>query len=391
MPRAGPIRGRIPRFRERLMRIVEKFREILKGKSKIQEPMDRYLNLVKKEPGNANAHLKLAELYQKKGDKKKAIAEYLMAAEIFLKNQFYARAMAIYKQVPKQDPSLDHVYLKIADIYRKMGFSGDAFAQYRILLQHYDSQGSKDKALEVLSLMADMDPRKTDLQEKIKVYKNSLNGQKESAVGSAPAGVGDESQVLAMDAPAAEEKKSDFFDLGAMLESVEVPPTSDSKEISAMEKIYGFEEIFKELKENSGPSAVDPNFNYNLGVASREMGFTDDAIEQFLIALEKDQNPFEAANMLGLCYKDKEQWEEAAQAFQRALRVKGIPPEKILAVKYELGLIYKRQGKTEAALELLREISAADQKFPDAKKEIPRLRGQGGPKAKSLAQARLRG
>jgi len=373
------------------MRIVEKFREILKGKSKIQEPMDRYLNLVKKEPGNANAHLKLAELYQKQGDKKKAIAEYLMAAEIFLKNQFYARAMAIYKQVPKQDPSLDHVYLKIADIYRKMGFSGDAFAQYRILLQHYDSQGSKDKALEVLSLMADMDPRKTDLQEKIKAYKNSLNGQKESAVGSAPAGVGDESQVLAMDPTAEEEKKSDFFDLGAMLESVEVPPTSDSKEISAMEKIYGFEEIFKELKENSGPSAVDPNFNYNLGVASREMGFTDDAIEQFLIALEKDQNPFEAANLLGLCYKDKEQWEEAAQAFQRALRVEGVPPEKILAVKYELGLIYKRQGKTEAALELLREISAADQRFRDAKKEIARRMGRREAKAESLAQARLRG
>jgi tetratricopeptide (TPR) repeat protein len=373
------------------MRIVGKFREILKGKSKIQEPMDRYLNLVKKEPGNANAHLKLAELYQKKGDKKKAIAEYLMAAEIFLKNQFYARAMAIYKQVPKQDPSLDHVYLKIADIYRKMGFSGDAFAQYRILLQHYDSHGLKDKALEVLSLMADMDPRKTDLQEKIKVYKNSLNGQKESPVGSTPAGAGDEAQVLAMAPPAAEEKKSDFFDLGAMLESVEAPPTSDSKEISAMEKIYGFEEIFKELKENCGPSAVDPNFNYNLGVASREMGFADDAIEQFLIALEKDQNPFEAANMLGLCYKDKEQWEEAAQAFRRALRVKGIPPEKILAVKYELGLIYKQQGKTEAALELLREISAADQKFRDAKKEIARLTGQGGAKAESLAQARLRG
>jgi tetratricopeptide (TPR) repeat protein len=367
------------------MGIVEKFGELLKGKSKLQEPMDRYLNLVKKEPGNAKAHLKLAELYQKKGDKKKAIAEYLMAAEIFLKNQFYARAMAIYKQVPKQDPSLDHVYLKIADIYRKMGFTGDAFAQYRILVQHYDSQGSKEKALEVLSLMADMDPRKTDLKEKIKIYKNSVNGQKEKGGAPAPAGVAGEPQVLAMELPAEEEKKSDFFDLGAMLESVEAPQMSDFKEISAMEKIHGFEEIFKELKENSGPSAVDPNFNYNLGVASREMGFTEDAIEQFLIALDKDQNPFEAANMLGLCYKEKEQWEEAAQAFQRALRVEGIPREKILEVKYELGLIYKQQGKTEAALGLLREISAADQKFRDAKKEITRLMGQGGQKAKSLA------
>ena len=292
--------------------------------------------------------------------------------------------MAIYKQLPKQDPSLDHVYLKIADIYRKMGFTGDAFAQYRILLQHYDSQGSKDKALEVLSLMADMDPRKTDLKEKINIYKNSLN-QKGKAGTAEPAGAEGEPPVQAMEPPSPDGKKSDFFDLGAMLESVETPQISGFKEISAMEKIYGFEEIFKELKENSGPSAVNPNFNFNLGVASREMGFTDDAIEQFQIALEKDQNPFEAANMLGLCYKEKEQWEEAAQAFQRALRAEGLPAEKILEVKYELGLVYKQQGKTEEALGLLREISAEDQKFRDAKKEIAGLMGQGGQKARSLA------
>jgi len=157
------------------MGFAQKFGFFKKEKARNPEPMDRYLAMVKKEPGNAKAHLKLAELYQKKGDKKKAISEYLIAAEIFLKNQFYARAMAIYKQVPKQDPSLDHVYLKIADIYRKMGFMGDAFAQYRILVQHYDHQGSKDKALEVLSLMADMDPRKSDLMDKINIYKQTLN------------------------------------------------------------------------------------------------------------------------------------------------------------------------------------------------------------------------
>lgn len=367
------------------MGIIDKFGDMLKGKSKSQEPFDRYQNLVKKEPGNAKAHLKLAELYQKKGDKKKAIAEYLMAAEIFLKNQFYARAMAIYKQVPKQDPTLDHVYLKIADIYRKMGFTGDAFAQYRILVQHYDGQGMKDKALEVLSLMADMDPRKTDLKEKIKIAKNQMDKNETFSMGATAGGDASlgEPAPFSKEFPAMGEKKADFFDLGAVLESAEAPQEGGIKEIAPMEKIYGFEEIFKELKENSGPSAVDPNFNYNLGVASREMGFMEDAIEQFRIALEKDQNPFEAANMLGLCYKEKEQWEEAAQSFQKALRMQGIPREKILEVKYELGLIYKQQGKKEEALALLREISAVKTKFREAKKEIALLLAQGQQKGKS--------
>jgi tetratricopeptide (TPR) repeat protein len=362
------------------MGILDKLGILLKnGKPKSQEPFERYLNLVKKEPGNATAHLKLAELYQKKGDKKKAIAEYLLAAEIFLKNQFYARAMAIYKQVPKQDPSLDHVYLKIADIYRKMGFTGDAFAQYRILVQHYDTQGLKDRAVEVLNLMADMDPRKSDSKEKISTHQDNLPSPKETAAAKAG-----QPPALAAESRGEQEKK-EFFDLGAMLESVGPPPMTDSKEISQVEKVYGFEEIFKELKETSGPSAVDPNFNYNLGVASRELGFLEDAIEQFQVALEKNQNAFEAATLMGLCYKEKGQWGEAAQALKKALHIQGIPKEKVIEVKYELGLICKQEGKTDEALGLMREILAVDQRFRDAKNEFAQLMEQGNPQGKSLA------
>jgi hypothetical protein len=68
--------------------------------------------------------------------------------------------MAIYKKLVKQDPSADYVYLKIADIYRKMGFLGDALVQYRALAGRYESLGMKDKAAEVMKLMAQMDPRK---------------------------------------------------------------------------------------------------------------------------------------------------------------------------------------------------------------------------------------
>jgi len=361
------------------MGLVDKLGGLLKkGKPEEKEPLDRYLSLVKKEPGNAKAHLKLAEIYQKKGEKKKAISEYLTAAEIFLKNQFYARAMAIYKQVPKQDPSLDHVYLKVADIYRKMGFLGDAFAQYRILVQHYDSLGMKDKALEVMSLMADMDPRKADLKEKIKNLQQTVTFGGRSSGPEA-----NEPRIIPPGEPFVERKKKKFFDLGAVLESAEPEPMAEFKGVSTSEKIYGFEEIFKELKETSGPSAVDPNFNYNLGVASREMGFLDDAIEQFLIALEKEQNPFEAANMLGLCYKEKGMWDQAAQAFEKALRMKGISQEKLLEVKYELGLVYKQQGKTEEALQLLRQLSAGDRKFGEAKEEIARIMRGPNPQGKS--------
>ncbi len=350
------------------MGFLEKIDGLLhtKAKPKESDTLQLYQNLVKKEPGNARAHLKLAEIYQKKGDRQKATSEYLLAAEIFAKNNFYARAMAIYKQVPRRDPSLDHVHLKIADIYRKMGFLGDAFNEYRLLVRHYDNLGMKDKALEVMLLMSEMDPRKSHLREKIKSFKNVMPLGNETTTPSPPPAE-----------PPAElfdrKPPRDFFDLNAELELEDPTELKDFEGISDLEKIYGFEEIFQELKEHSGPSSVDPNFNYNMGVACREMEFIDDAIEQFQIALEKGQCPYEAANLLGICYKEKGRFEEARQAFEKALKAEGISPAKKLEVNYELGLLYKEQGKTEEALKLLRQISTVDQGFRNTKEEIQRL------------------
>ncbi len=324
---------------------------------------DHYLDLLVKEPGNAKAHLKLAEFHQKKGDKGKAISEYLLAAEIFMKNSFYARAMAIYKQIPKQDPTLDHVYLKIADIYRKMGFTGDALAQYKLLLHHYNSRGMTEKAREVLDLMLEADPEKNCLGEQTGVLPEAVRLRDPQADGSATPEPGKTGASIPQDP---------FFDLGAQLGAGVAPEPFAAKEVTT-QKLSGFEDILRELKETSGPSPAYPQFNYQMGIACREMGFFDDAIEQFKIAYKKGQGSFEALHMLGLCYKDKGIWEEALESFERALKAKGIPPEKSLEAKYEKGLVYKELGKIEEAMAVMKEIFNENPGF--RKEEISKIVG----------------
>lgn len=334
-----------------------------KRKKKEQDPLKQTLTLIGKKPDDARVRRRLAEIYQKKGEKEKAISEYLQAAEIFTKNNLYAEAMAIYKQVSRQAPSLDDVYLKIADIYRQMGFLGDAFAQYRILVNHYDQLGMKDKALEVMGLMAELDPRKITLEEKVASFKEIAQleeVEKEAASGEEVFG-GDIS---------GNKGKQGLFDFKAQLEMADQEEEVDVKEVSTQGKVYGFDDLLKELKETTGPSAVYPIFNYQMGVASREMGFLEDAVEQFKIAVEKRQNPFEAQRMLGICYKEMGRWDEASRALELALRAEEISEEKKLQVQYELGFIYKEQGRTEEALQLLREISAMGQRSRDGKREV---------------------
>jgi len=325
---------------------------------------EHYLDLLIKEPGNAKAHLKLAEIHQKKGDKEKAIAEYLLAAEIFMKSNFYARAMAIYKQIPKQDPTIDHVYLKIADIYRKMGFTGDALAQYKLLLHHYNSRGMEEKARKVLDLMLEADPERSCLGEQAKDFPETKRLRDFQTEGlSIP-------EVIKADGSASPEG---FFDLGAELGAGRLMEAIGVKEMTT-QKTSGFEEILKELKQISGGSTAYPQFNYQMGMACREMGYFDDAIEQFKIAQKKGQNPFEALHMLGLCYKEKRRWEEALESFERALKTKGVPQEKFLEAKYEKGLIYKELGQIEEAMALMKEIFHENPGF--RREEISKIVGR---------------
>src|SRR4030042_1960995 len=107
------------------MGLMKRWGELLrKGKSCPKPVESDFCERAQREPENANVHLKLAEVYQKKGAKQKAVGEYLLAADLFTKDQFYGRALAIYKQLCRRGPSLDQVYGKMAAIYREKGGRG---------------------------------------------------------------------------------------------------------------------------------------------------------------------------------------------------------------------------------------------------------------------------
>jgi tetratricopeptide (TPR) repeat protein len=340
------------------MALQDKFAVFWKrGKNQETNSKEKYIDLTEQDPENDKAHLKLAEIYEKKGEKERAISEYLLAADIFAKKKSYAGAMAIYKKLVKQDPSADHVYLKIADIYRKMGFLGDALGQYRVLAEHYETLGRKDKAAEVMNLMAQMDPRKA-----------ASKGSGFKGVPQPP--TGKESRPSAKEATLEQ-----FFDLRTELKAAEPLEMKASQELSTLGKIYGIQDIFNELKETGGPSVVDPYFNCDLGMAYAKAGFFEDAIKQLQVATAGGQKPFEAASMLAFCYKKKGMLEEASQAFEKALQVEGIPREKAMNVRYELGLLYKELGRREEGLNLLREVATFDQEVRYAKDEAAKLAG----------------
>jgi tetratricopeptide (TPR) repeat protein len=312
-----------------------------KEKWRLQAELQNYLDLVKKEPWNIKARLRLAEIYWKKGEREKAISEFLWMAEIYCKRRLYPQALDICKKILKQDPTLDKVERKIAEIYGKMGLLENAYSQYGRLLRTYNRQGREDKALEVMFSMAELSMHKIAREEK-----PQTSTQPEESRFFEPRGANATAGNVPQYVPPDEETKKGAFDLGAELEAGEPIEGKAFKDITT-EKVYGFEAIFKELQGTSSASLAYQNFHYYMGLACQEMGFIDEAIEQFQIALERGQNPFEAAHLLGLCYREKSCWNEARQSFEEALKVKGITQDKVQRIKNELALIDLEKKREE--------------------------------------------
>jgi tetratricopeptide (TPR) repeat protein len=268
--------------------------------------------------------------------------------------------MAFRKSVKQEEPFEDAAYLEIAKTYLKMGLREDALAEYRILAQHYKSSGMKDKAFKLKALMARIDPSKASLEKRITGLKPSLRLKDRGAANTGP------KEPPILQAPMKKKGKEAGYDLAAELEIADPEAIRDYKETEISEQTPGCGEILKKIRPVSSTNSGSSNFNYNMGVAFRNLGFIDDAIEHFQIAYEKRENPFEAACLLGLCFKDKTMLAEAGQAFEKALKVGGMSQGDALAVKSELGLIFREQGKPEQALKLFRKDSTVERRVRKA-------------------------
>jgi tetratricopeptide (TPR) repeat protein len=317
---AGPTeKGRQPKKSGKLSGMLGHFFGREKGAS--GDSLEEYLDLSRRYPENATYPMKLAEIYHKKGEEEKAIARYLQAAEIFARENFFPQAMAVYKQVLVINPHLVQANQKIGEIYQKMGFLADAIAQYRIVVKHNETWGRREKIPQILNLIQVLENEKSAREKKAPPPGEAKKQAEAKADPVPPASPRSGPPAKApRRIPPREGENDDLYDLRAELTTGDPGDLKGIKEIST-DKLFGFEEIFKELQETVIPAEVYPNFNYHMGKACREMGFNDGAIEQLQIAMQKGQNPIEAAKMLSKCFRDKGWFHEAQKYFEKAMQM----------------------------------------------------------------------
>ena len=123
---------------------------------------------------------------------------------------------------------------------------------------------------------------------------------------------------------------------------------------------------FREAVEEPGEDGAggDYDTHYQMGLAYREMGLLDQAVEEFQtaagLASPGDGTPrfLQCCNMLGHCFMEKGMPRPAALWFKRGLDAPGHTEDEYQAMRYDLGTAYELMGDNGRAIEVLSEVYA---------------------------------
>src|SRR5215203_4972947 len=131
------------------------------AQGKIQSAIAEYKQVVANDPKDFGTLNMLGDLYTKNSETKSAVKCYTSVAEHYSKQGFAQKAIAVYNKISKIQPGSIEISAKLADLYKFKGSINEARAHYKIVAEHYESEGRKVEALEIRREMASLDPTDT--------------------------------------------------------------------------------------------------------------------------------------------------------------------------------------------------------------------------------------
>ncbi len=161
------------------------------------------------------------------------------------------------------------------------------------------------------------------------------------------------------------------------LEPVEetVPGLFDTDSFGEESDRFSQEGVLSRFRESldSQVDSADTETRYSLGIAYMEMGLYDEAIGEFRAASKDPVRLLDCITLEGMCFGRRGDFASAEKVFLDALSLEGLDNDRILSLRYELGVMYETAGNRDGALKVFGEIFQASPGFRDTMKKIARL------------------
>jgi tetratricopeptide (TPR) repeat protein len=144
--------------------------------------IDLLKQLVQENPKDWNTVNRVGDLYAKLNNLKAANEQYVKVARYYADDGFYLKAIAVWKKVLRNDPSMLDGSKELGDLYARQGLVAEAKQTLNVVVDEYIKRNKKREAGEVLRRLADVDP--TDLKVRIRLAEfYAWEGNQEKANG----------------------------------------------------------------------------------------------------------------------------------------------------------------------------------------------------------------
>jgi len=137
------------------------------SKGNLDKAIKVFQALVEVDPKDKRLILRLADIQARAGRKQDAVKNYEKVAMGYIQQDFTPKAIAVYKTILRLDPELLSAYEKLAELYKNQGLEAEALSQLENLFQLYEKKNDEDKQIDVLHLMANMDPENLGFQVRL--------------------------------------------------------------------------------------------------------------------------------------------------------------------------------------------------------------------------------
>jgi tetratricopeptide (TPR) repeat protein len=347
--------------------------------------------LVRSNPGNYRLRLKLADQYNLLGKHDQAISEYLTSARLYAENDFIPLAIATYKKILNEEPDHLEANLELANIYKQKNFFADATIHFHRIFEIYRQENLTTQALETLETLIAIAPDKEPFRQLFRELfpehrENSISIYSDIIVPHEKTPDHHHNQQHSQ--PNQEATGDSFFDLGAELGGDLVGISSNDIDLSgsheSLEKTaeHGVEEIFETMKstfqEESGDTADQEKFHYNLALAYYELNLPEQALKESEEVVNSTSFRLSALLLRSRIFVQLGSLSAALSQVQQGLLEKGLTRQDYLSLKLQLGLILKAMGHHTQALEAFHEAYALAPDNPEIFREIQTLEHSGG-------------
>ena len=365
---------------------------------------------------DGNIHNTIGDLYLRKGTEGEAIESFDKAAEIFRKDGFYPKAIAIYKKILNIAPNNVDALIALARLNAEKGLTGNAIENYYRAAEIYNREGLTEKATMVVEKMLHLSPADVITRSKI-AYLYFRIGLRERAAN----------EYASIGATYLEkndyEKAEEFYN-----KAMEYDPDNVSALIGLSNLAGKLKNTDKAFRYLETAMSLDPDNKEVLLSYARlaiEFNKTEDAKKALIKLAEADPSDIRARKLLGTLYLDeglleiaweellpyiddalnKQKWSEAHEILHKFKDLYPVATNQRLlhickaqgddnAISHELkelAGLYENEGSNEDALQLYKEaleLNHDDSAASDKIKELEILLGISEPPVETVSEER---